>query len=101
MGRLFVEYEFVAGLAREFGCVDCGWRESDASFTGFVAEVWFASLPREFCVRWSAVVGYPVKVRVREDGPARFVVSVPCRVPEGQVRLGCVSRGCRVRLVRE
>jgi hypothetical protein len=103
-----VPFEFVAGLAVEFGCVDCFWRESDSpeetlhdrSFTGFVAEVWFESLPREFALRWSAVVGYAVRVRRRDEGFGRFAVSVPCVVPEGEVRLGPVSRGSRVRLVR-
>jgi len=60
-----VPFEFVLGLALEFGCVDCFWRESDRSFTGFVAEVWFDALPSDFAVKWSAVVGYAVKVRVR------------------------------------
>ena len=95
-----VPFEFVSGLAFEFGCVDCFWRESDRSFTGFVAEVWFESLPSDFAVRWSAVVGYSVKVRSRADGLARFAVSVPCVVPGGEVRLGPVSRGSRLVLVR-
>jgi len=95
-----VPFEFVLGLALEFGCVDCFWRESDRSFTGFVAEVWFDALPSDFAVKWSAVVGYAVKVRVRSDGPARYVVSVPCVIPVGEVRLGAVSRGSRVRLLR-
>ncbi len=103
-----VPFEFVSGLAAEFGCVDCWWRESallrryrkGRSFTGFVAEVWFDSLPRDFAVRWAAVVGYSVRVRSREDGPGRFAVSVPCEVPGGEVRLGPVSRGSRLRLVR-
>ncbi len=93
-----VPFEFVRGLACEFGAVDCCWRESDVSFTGFVAEVWFSSLPREFAVKWAEVTGYPVKVRGRSDGPAQFAVSVPCVVPVGQVRLGPASRGGRVRL---
>jgi hypothetical protein len=95
-----VPFEFVLGLALEFGCVDCFWRESDRSFTGFVAEVWFDSLPADFAGKWAAVVGYAVKVRSRENGPGKFAVSVPCEVPDGAVRLGPVSRGSRVRLVR-
>jgi hypothetical protein len=39
-----VSYEFISGLAAEFGAVECCWRESERSFTGFVAEVWFAQL---------------------------------------------------------
>jgi hypothetical protein len=95
-----VPFEFVVGLAVEFGCVDCFWRESERSFTGFVAEVWFEALPRDFAVRWSAVVGYSVRVRRREDGFGRFAVSVPCVVPEGEVRLGPARLGSRLILVR-
>ena len=95
-----VPFEFVLGLALEFGCVECFWRESDRSFTGFVVEVWFESLPSDFAIRGSAVVGYSVKVRARKDGVARFTVSVPCVVPGGEVRLASVSRGSRLVLVR-
>jgi hypothetical protein len=95
---LSVPFEFVCGLAFEFGCVEAFWRESDVSFTGFVAEVWFDQLPSEFAVKWAAVTGYAVKVRRRSDGPAKFAVSVPCVVPLGEVRLGQASRGSRVRL---
>ena len=95
-----VPFSFVVGLAAEFGAVECCWRESSRSFTGFVAEVWFESVPREFAVRWSRVVGYSVLVRCVSSGPARFAVSVPCVVPLGAVRLGVVCRGSRVRLVR-
>lgn len=97
---LSVPFELVRDLASEFGCVDCFWRESDASFTGFVAEVWFDSLPSEFAVKWAAVVGYAVKVRRRTNGPGKFAVSVPCDVPAGEVKLSQVSRGSRVKLVR-
>ncbi len=47
--RLSVPFDFVATLAAEFGAVECCWRESDRSFTGFVAEVWFESLPISIC----------------------------------------------------
>jgi hypothetical protein len=97
---LSVPYEFVCELAREFGAVEVCWRESERSFTGFVAEVWFDAVPREFAVRWSRVVGYSVLVRSVSSGPARFAVSVPCVVAGGSVRLGWASRGSRVRLVR-
>ncbi|MEP0910888.1 hypothetical protein NDI45_08160 [Leptolyngbya sp. GB1-A1] len=93
-----VPFAFVSALAAEFGAVECFWRESDRSFTGFVAEVWFESQPREFCVRWAQVVGYSVLVRCVSSGPARFVASVPCTVPPGAVRLGFPSRGSRLRL---
>lgn len=98
--RLSVPFDFVAGFASEFGAVECCWRESDRSFTGFVAEVWFESLPSEFAARWVAVVGYRIAVRCVPFGPGRFAVSVPCSVPGGEVQLGWVSRGSRVKLVR-
>jgi hypothetical protein len=65
-----------------------------------VAEVWFESLPHEFAARWAMVVGYSVVVRCVSAGPSRFAVSVPVVVPAGEVRLGWVSRGSRVQLVR-
>ena len=97
-----VPYEFVSGLAAEFGAVECYWRESDRSFTGYVAEVWFGFLPTFFAIRWAAVVGYQVHIRCVSAGPGRFAVSVPVTVPEGEVRLQGGQRGgrARVRLVR-
>lgn len=74
-----VPFALVASLASEFGAVDCCWRESTVSFTGFVAEVWFNELPGDFAIRWAGIVGYAIKVR-RADGPGRFAVSVPCWV---------------------
>ena len=52
--------------------------------------------------KWAAVVGYQVRVRCVSAGPARFAVSVPVVVPEGQVVLRGGQRGgrVRVRLVR-
>jgi len=94
---LAVPFEFVQGLAAEFGAVECAWRESDRSFTGFVAEVWFAELPSVFASRWASVVGYFVLVRSVSSGPGRFAVSVPCSVPGGQVVLVGGVRGGRVR----
>ena len=97
-----VPFEFVSGLASEFGAVECAWRESERSFTGYVAECWFGFLPTFFAQRWAAVVGYSVLVRAVSDGPTRFAVSVPVVVPEGQVLLKGGQRGgrVRVRLVR-
>lgn len=94
-----VSYEFVQGLATEFGAVECYWRESDRSFTGFVAEVWFSKLPSAFSTRWAAVVGYSILVRGVSSGPGSFVASIPCTVPSGQVSLGPASRGSRVQLL--
>jgi hypothetical protein len=51
-----VPFEFVQAIATEFGAVECFWRESDRSFTGFVAEAWFNSQPSQFAIRWAAVV---------------------------------------------
>ncbi len=98
--RLSVPFAFVESLAEEFGAVQCCWRESDRSFTGFVAEVWFDELPRDFSVRWSTVIGYSIKVRCVSAGPARFAASVPVKIPTGEVKLGWVSRGSKVQLVR-
>lgn len=70
-----VPFEFVQGFAAEFGAVECYWRESDRSFTGFVTEVWFAQLPSEFVAKWAAVMGYSVLVGGVAIGPGRFA---PC-----------------------
>jgi hypothetical protein len=75
-----IPYPLIAGIAAEFGCVECWWRESDRSFTGFVAEVWFNTLPSEFASKWAAVVGYEIRVRRRQNGPAQYAVSIPCVV---------------------
>ena len=93
-----VPFEFVQALAAEFGAVECCWRESERSFTGFVAEVWFAGLPSDFAVKWSRVVGYSVLVRSMAAGPGRFAVSVPVVVPGGEVQLRGGQRGGRVRV---
>ena len=94
-----VPFEFVSGLAAEFGAVECCWRESEQSFTGYVAECWFAQLPSAFASKWAAVVGYQVRVRCMSAGPARFAVSVPVTVPQGSIRLSGGQRGGRVRVV--
>jgi hypothetical protein len=92
-----VPFEFVAGVAAQFGAVECFWRESDNSFTGFVAEVWFNAIPRQFAIKWAAVVGYPIKVAaVSCSAPGRFVARVPVAGCQGQVKLGWPSRGSRL-----
>ena len=78
--RYSVPFEFVANLAIEFGSVECFWRESDRSFTGFVAEVWFDVYPGDFAWGWAKVVSYPVRVRRVRSGPAKFTVSIPCTI---------------------
>ena len=82
-----VPFGFVASLAAEYSAVECHWRESDRSFTGFVAEVWFDQLPSQFAMAWAVVVGYQARVRCLSGGPGRFAVSVPVVVPQGQVQL--------------
>lgn len=98
--RSAVPFSFFASVAGEFHAVDCSWRESDRSFTGFVAEVWFDELvwAAHFATRSAGAVGFPVSVRCPSEVPG-FFVSVPCVVPVGEVRLGWASRGSRVRLV--
>jgi hypothetical protein len=92
-----VPFSFVQAIATEFGAVECFWRESDRSFTGFVAEVWFQAQPSEFAIKWASVVGYPVKVAaVSCSAPGRFVARVPVAAVYGQVKLGWPSRGSRV-----
>lgn len=92
-----VPFPWVSQIAEEFGAVEVFARESDRSFTGFVAEIWFDALPKEFCTKWAAVVGYAIAVRAVEAGPGRFCASVPVTVPEGEVRLKGGTRGGRVR----
>jgi hypothetical protein len=72
-----VPYPLVAALAIEYGAIDCCWRESDRSFTGFVAEVWFAQPAGEFAHRWAKVIGYSIRSRALTDGPGRYMLSIP------------------------
>jgi hypothetical protein len=98
---LSVPFDYVATIAAEFGAVQVSWRESERSFTGFVAEVWFepGQAAGDFATKWAKTVGFMVRVRgVSVDGPARRCASVPCVVGDGAVRLGQASRGSRVRL---
>ena len=84
-----VPLKFVSGRASEFSAIECCWRESERSFTGYVAECWFVPLPSAFAGKWAAVVGYQVRVRCVAAGPARFAVSVPVVVPQGSI--GCLA----------
>ncbi len=77
-----VPYEWVAALAEEYGAVQCCWRESDRAFTGFVAEIWFAHPAGEFAHHWAKIVGYPIRSRVTDDGPAPYVLSIPVVLPD-------------------
>lgn len=77
-----VPFDLIQGLANEFGAIECWWRESDRSFTGYVAEVWFDELPSDFAAKWASVVGYAVKVRCPSSGPGKFAASVPCVLPD-------------------
>lgn len=72
-----VPYEYVATLAEAHGAIDCCWRESERSFTGFVAEVWFAQPAGEFAQGWAKVIGYQIKSRSVSEGPGSYVLSIP------------------------
>ncbi|MEY2976362.1 MAG: hypothetical protein RLZZ435_499 [Cyanobacteriota bacterium] len=97
-----VEFAFVASVAEGCGAVECFWRESGRSFTGFVAEVWFESgqAAGEFARGWAAVVGYSVLVRRVSvcAAPGGWVCSVPCLVGSGAVQLVGGQRGGQVRV---
>ena len=72
-----VPFEFVQAVAAECEAVECYWRESDRSFTGFVAEVWFSELPSAFAAKWGGcggLLGAGALCVVK--GPAPFAVSV-------------------------
>lgn len=73
-------YEVVRGLADLTGAVECFWRISDRSFSGYVAEVWFNELQTagEFARVCSDRIGVNCKLRVTSEGPAKFYVTVPC-----------------------
>jgi len=99
-----VPFAWVASLAESCGAVECCWRESSRSFSGFVAEVWFGSgsAAGAFASGCVGVVGRSVLVRVVSGAaPGGWVVSVPCGVPGGSVSLVGGVRGgrSRVRLV--
>ncbi|MBE9029447.1 hypothetical protein IQ266_06675 [filamentous cyanobacterium LEGE 11480] len=72
-----VPYRFVATLAEEYGAIQCCWRESERSFTGFVAEVWFAKPMGDFAQRWASVIGYQIRTRCASEGPGAYVMSIP------------------------
>ena len=97
-----VQFDLVAGLAVEFGAVECFWRESERSFTGYVAEVWFGSgsAAGEFARRWAAVLGRSVLVRRVSvvSAPGGWCCSVPCLVGSRQVVLVGGQRGGAVRV---
>ena len=87
MSMRSVPFEFASQLATQFGAVECAWRESERSFTGFVAVVWFDQLPDKFSCRWSAVVGYQVVVRCVSAEPGRFALRGGQRGEQVRVRL--------------
>lgn len=96
----FVAFGLVCSVAEGSGAVECCWRESERSFSGFVAEVWFGSgaEARAFARGWAAVVGRSVLLRVVSGAaPGGWCVSVPCAVPGGAVVLSGGSRGGRAR----
>ena len=100
---ILVDYGTVSCLAEDCGAVECCWRESDRSFTGFVAECWFGSgsAAGQFAARYARVVGRSVLVRRVStcSAPGGWCVSAPCGVPGGQVSLRGGQRGGRVRVI--
>lgn len=73
-------YEVVRRFAEVTGALECFWRISDRSFSGYVAEVWFNELQiaGEFARVCSDRTGVNCKLRVTSEGPAKFYVTVPC-----------------------
>ena len=78
--RKALTYEVVRRFAEATGAVECFWRISDRSFSGYVAEVWFNELQiaGEFARVCSDRTGVNCKLRVTYEGPAKFYVTVPC-----------------------
>ncbi|BAQ63954.1 hypothetical protein [Geminocystis sp. NIES-3709] len=83
--RLNVPYAMIAVIADQLGAIEVYWRESDRSYTGYVAEVWFDKLPSEFSYLWSQTVNTSILVRKIEE--LGFSISIPCTVPEGEIKL--------------
>ncbi|MEM1369077.1 MAG: hypothetical protein AAGG02_13885 [Cyanobacteria bacterium P01_H01_bin.15] len=97
-----VPYAIVAVLAKDFNSVECYWRESKRSFTGFVAEVWFRDLPADFARKWVKTIKCScVFVRIPAAGPGRFVVSVPVTINEAEITLSSPATGSRLKLTHE
>lgn len=100
MSRIIPYYE-VAKIAYRIGATEVFWRESQRSYTGFVAEIWFNYFPESFRKNCETVLNHFVAVRKLDDevdGPAPYVMSVPVAVPDGQITLGYPSRGSRLKL---
>lgn len=78
--RKALSYEVVRRFAEVTGAIECFWRISDRSFSGYVAEVWFNELQiaGEFARVCSDRTGVNCKLRVTSEGPAKFYVTVPC-----------------------
>ncbi|HEY9296474.1 MAG TPA: hypothetical protein VIQ31_08890, partial [Phormidium sp.] len=78
--RKALSYEVVRTFAESTGAVECFWRISDRSFSGYVAEVWFNELQiaGEFARVCSDRIGVNCKLRVTSEGLAKFYVTVPC-----------------------
>lgn len=78
--RKALNYEVIRRFAEVTGAVECFWRISDRSFSGYVAEVWFNELQiaGEFARVCSDRTGVNCKLRVTSEGIANFYVTVPC-----------------------
>ncbi|MEM7579099.1 MAG: hypothetical protein AAF316_04470 [Cyanobacteria bacterium P01_A01_bin.80] len=98
LGRL-IPFDIIEKLANEYDAIECFWRESDVSFTGFVAEIWFNEIPSEFSIKCASLIKKSMKVRCLSDGVGKFALSVPVTVPCGEIQLGYYSRGSKVKLV--
>lgn len=91
-----IPYNDVATVVTKyFGAYDVFWRESDRSFSGYVAECWFTTSPGDLATKFAKLVGYRITVRRIDD---YYMMSIPTTVPEGEVTLGWASRGSRVKL---
>lgn len=79
MSRQALPYEVIRQFAEAAGAVECLWRESDRSFSGYVAEVWFSDLKSagEFARVCSDRIGINCKIRATSEGPTQFYVTVP------------------------
>ncbi|WP_196215574.1 hypothetical protein [Cyanobacterium aponinum] len=96
--QLKVDYPMIAVIAQNSGAMEFYWRESDRSYTGYVAEVWFQQLPSEFAYLWSQAIGESILVRKVSEMNS-YCVSIPCNVPDGSLKMR--SKNKKVRLVIE
>lgn len=95
-------YALIATVASELGATEFYWRESTRSYTGFVAEIWFDKLPSDFSQAFAIKLKQSILVRNVQHENLGFAVSIPCTVPEGEVKIHQGQRNhsrARVKLV--